>query len=95
MFRRAAALLDFAPVDGQLVECAAASRVYEPRGELQFVVESMQRAGDGALYEQFLRLRARLEEEGLFDAAGSGRCRHSRVGSVSSRRSARPRCTTC
>ena len=43
MFRRAAALLDFAPADGQRSSCAAGSRVYEPRGELQFVVEAMQR----------------------------------------------------
>jgi exodeoxyribonuclease VII large subunit len=43
--------------------------VYEPRGELQMVVEAMRRAGAGALYEQFLRLKARLEAQGLFDAA--------------------------
>lgn len=69
MFRRAASLLDFAPGDGQLVEVRGRLAVYEPRGELQFVVESMRRAGAGALYEQFLRLRAKLEGEGLFDAA--------------------------
>jgi exodeoxyribonuclease VII large subunit len=66
MFRRAASLLDFAPGDGQLVEVRGRVAVYEPRGELQFVVESMQRAGAGALFEQFLRLKARLEAEGLF-----------------------------
>ena len=42
---------------------------YEPRGELQFVVEGMQRAGVGALFEQFLRLKAQLDAEGLFDTA--------------------------
>ncbi len=68
MFRRAANLLDFAPADGQLVEIRGRLAVYEPRGELQFVVEGMQRAGAGALYEQFLRLKARLEAQGLFDA---------------------------
>lgn len=67
MFRRAAGLLDFAPVDGQLVELRGRLAVYEPRGELQFVVESMQRAGAGALFEQFVRLKAKLEAEGLFD----------------------------
>jgi len=36
---------------------------------LQLVVESMQRGGAGALYERFLRLRARLDGEGLFDEA--------------------------
>jgi exodeoxyribonuclease VII large subunit len=69
MFRRAAGLLDFAPQDGQLVELRGRLGVYEPRGELQLVVESMQRAGAGALYEQFLKLKARLEAQGLFDAS--------------------------
>jgi len=67
MFRRAASLLDFAPADGQLVEVRGRLAVYEPRGELQFVIESMQRAGAGALFEQFLKLKVRLEAEGLFD----------------------------
>ena len=69
MFRRAASLLVFAPADGQRVELRGRLAVYEPRGELQFVVESMQRAGAGSLYEQFLRLRERLQADGLFDAA--------------------------
>lgn len=69
MFRRAASLLDFVPADGQLVEMRGRLAVYEPRGELQFVVEGLQRAGAGALFEQFLRLKARLEAQGLFDAA--------------------------
>jgi len=69
MFRRAAAMLDFAPGDGQLVELRGRLALYEARGELQLVVESMQAAGAGALYEQFLRLKARLEAAGLFDAA--------------------------
>ena len=68
MFRRAASLLDFSPADGQRVELRGRLAVYEPRGELQFVVEAMQRAGAGALFEQFLRLKSRLEAEGLFDA---------------------------
>jgi exodeoxyribonuclease VII large subunit len=69
MFRRAAALLDFAPADGQRVELRGRVGVYEPRGELQMVVESMQRLGAGTLYEEFLRQRARLEAQGLFDPA--------------------------
>jgi len=69
MFRRAASLLDFAPVEGQRVELRGRLAVYEPRGELQFIAEAMQSAGAGALYERFLRLRARLEAEGLFDPA--------------------------
>jgi exodeoxyribonuclease VII large subunit len=69
MFRRAASLLDFAPRDGELVEVNGRLGVYEPRGDLQLIVESMRRAGQGALFEQFLRLKAKLEAEGLFDAA--------------------------
>ena len=69
MFRRAASLLAFAPADGQLVEIRGRLGVYEPRGELQLVVEAMQGAGAGALYEQFLRIKVRLEAQGLFDAA--------------------------
>lgn len=69
MFRRAAALLDFAPADGQKVELRGRLAVYEQRGELQLVVEAMQRLGTGSLYEEFLRLKARLQAERLFDAA--------------------------
>lgn len=68
MFRRAASLLDFAPRDGQLVELRGRLGVYEPRGELQLVVESMRQAGQGNLFEQFLLLKAKLESEGLFDS---------------------------
>jgi exodeoxyribonuclease VII large subunit len=69
MFRRAAGLLGFMPAEGMLVELRGRLGVYEPRGELQFIVEAMRRAGAGALYEEFLRVKARLEAEGLFDAA--------------------------
>ncbi len=69
MFRRAASLLDFTPRDGQEVELRGRVALYEPRGEMQFVVESMRALGAGSLYEQFLRLKARLEGEGLFDAS--------------------------
>jgi exodeoxyribonuclease VII large subunit len=68
MFRRAAGLLAFAPADGQLVDLRGRLGVYEPRGELQLVVESMQPAGAGARYEQFLLTKARLETQGLFSA---------------------------
>jgi len=67
MFRRAASLLDFQPADGQQVELRGRLGVYEPRGELQLVVESLRRVGTGTLYEEFLRLRARLEAQGLFE----------------------------
>jgi exodeoxyribonuclease VII large subunit len=68
MFRRALSQVDFAVAEGQLVEARGQLSVYEARGELQLVVDGLQRAGAGALYEQFLRLKARLEAAGLFDA---------------------------
>ena len=69
MFRRAATLVDFAPADGQQVELRGRLALYEARGELQFIVEGMRRIGTGALYEEFLRTRARLQAAGWFDAA--------------------------
>ena len=68
IFRRAASLEDFAPADGQQVELRGRLGVYDARGELQVIVESLSRLGSGALYEEFLRRRARLMAEGLFDA---------------------------
>lgn len=69
MFRRAAMLLDFSPVDGQRVQLRGRLGVYEPRGELQLVAESLQPAGQGRWFEQFLKLKAQLQAQGLFDAA--------------------------
>lgn len=69
MFRRAADQLAFAPKDGQLVLAQGRLDVYGPRGDLQLIVEALRPAGQGALFEQFLRLKAKLEGEGLFDPA--------------------------
>jgi len=68
MFKRAAALSNVPLQDGLQVQLRGRLAVYEARGELQMIVESMQRVGAGQLYEEFLRLRARLAGEGLFDA---------------------------
>jgi exodeoxyribonuclease VII large subunit len=68
MFRRAASMLAFAPADGHRVELRGRLDLYAARGELQFIVESLERVGAGSLYEEFLRLRARLEALGLFEA---------------------------
>jgi exodeoxyribonuclease VII large subunit len=67
MFKRAASMADFMPRDGDLVEVRGRIDVYTPRGDLQLIVESISQAGQGALFEQFLRLKAKLEAEGLFD----------------------------
>ncbi|HSO05998.1 MAG TPA: exodeoxyribonuclease VII large subunit, partial [Pelomicrobium sp.] len=69
MFRHRNAYLDWQPKDGALVEVRALVTLYEARGDYQLNVETMRRAGQGALYEAFERLKARLEREGLFDAA--------------------------
>lgn len=69
MFRRAAMAMNFTPRDGDLVEVRGKLGVYEQRGDLQLIVDTLQRAGQGAWFEQFLRLKAQLEGEGLFDSA--------------------------
>lgn len=68
MFKRAAGAVGFVPRDGELVEVRGKLGVYEARGDLQLIVDSMQRAGQGDLFAQFLKLKASLEAEGLFDA---------------------------
>ena len=68
MFRRAASLLDFTPRDGELIEAKGRLDVYGPRGDLQLIVESVSRGGAGTMFEQFLKLKDKLQAEGLFDA---------------------------
>ena len=67
MFRTRAQFLDFRPENGQQVEVRARVTLYEPRGSYQLVVEEIRKAGLGALYEAFEKLKARLQGEGLFD----------------------------
>jgi exodeoxyribonuclease VII large subunit len=66
MFRRSASFLRFEPRNGLLVEVHGKLGVYEARGDLQLVAESMTQAGQGAYFEQFLQLKAKLQAEGLF-----------------------------
>jgi len=69
MFRSRSAALDWEPRDGVQVEVRALPTLYEPRGRFQLNVEAMRRAGLGPLYERFLRVKEKLEAEGLFDPA--------------------------
>ena len=69
MFRNRGQHLDWEPREGLRVEVRALVTLYEARGEFQLNVEAMRRAGQGALFEAFLRLRDQLGKEGLFDAA--------------------------
>jgi len=68
MFRQRQQNLEWTPRDGMQIEVQALVSLYEPRGDFQLTVETMRRAGLGALFEAFLRLRDKLEKEGLFDA---------------------------
>jgi exodeoxyribonuclease VII large subunit len=69
MFRPRSQTLRFAPADGQRVLLRARVTLYEPRGDYQLIVESMEDAGAGALARALEELKARLAAEGLFDAA--------------------------
>lgn len=57
------------PRDGIKVKLIAETSVYEPRGQVQLIVKSMQEAGLGTLQQQFEALKRKLLEEGLFDAS--------------------------
>ena len=67
MFRGRAQYASFTPREGDKVEVRALVGLYTPRGDYQINVETIRRAGLGSLYETFLRLKAQLESEGLFD----------------------------
>ena len=68
MFRNRNQHVDWTPRDGDRVEARVLPGLYTPRGEFQLQVEQLRRAGAGALYEAFLRIKAALEAGGLFDA---------------------------
>ncbi|MBP6096043.1 MAG: exodeoxyribonuclease VII large subunit [Methyloversatilis sp.] len=69
MFRNRCQLLPFEPKAGLRVEVRAQVSLYEARGDFQLNIDAMRQAGPGALHEAFLRLKARLDAEGLFDPA--------------------------
>jgi exodeoxyribonuclease VII large subunit len=67
MWRNAAARLSFTPRDGDAVEIHGGIGVYEAGGQYQLYADQIRPLGEGALFQEFLRLKARLEAEGLFD----------------------------
>jgi exodeoxyribonuclease VII large subunit len=69
MFRSQARLLRFRPEDGMQVVARGRVTIYEDRGELQISAEYLEPKGAGALQIAFEQLKAKLEAEGLFDAA--------------------------
>src|SRR5438874_9428467 len=69
MYRSRAAAFDRELREGMQLEAQVLVSLYEPRGRFQLTVEALRPAGLGPLYERFLRLKERLEREGLFDPA--------------------------
>jgi exodeoxyribonuclease VII large subunit len=67
MWRNTASRLSFALRDGQAIEVHGSLSIYEAAGQYQLYADVIRSAGEGALYQEFLRLKARLEAEGLFD----------------------------
>ena len=68
-FRSAAARSSVRIENGMQVLARGRISIYEPRGDFQMIVDSVQQAGEGALLRQFEELKKKLETEGLFDAA--------------------------
>lgn len=69
MFRSAAAGLRVALRDGLRVVLSGSAALYPAAGQYQFYVDAVHEDGVGALYLAFEQLKARLQAEGLFDAA--------------------------
>ena len=69
MFKGRNSYLDWAPKEGDKVEARCTVTLYEARGDFQLTIEFLQRAGLGVLFEAFEKLKAKLQSEGLFDAA--------------------------
>jgi len=68
LFRRQAQLLGFRPQDGLAVLVRGSVSIYESRGQLQLIAETVEPRGEGALQLAYAQLKARLLAEGLFDA---------------------------
>ncbi len=69
IWRMNAGRLRFDLTNGQAVEAHGTISLYERDGQYQLYVDTLRPAGEGWLFQEFLRLKARLEAEGLFDEA--------------------------
>ncbi|HSV86596.1 MAG TPA: exodeoxyribonuclease VII large subunit [Levilinea sp.] len=67
IWRSAAQRIRLALQNGLEVEAHGAINIYERDGQYQLYVTALRPVGEGQLYQQFLRLKADLEAEGLFD----------------------------
>lgn len=75
MFKGNNRLVNFKPQNGQQVLVKARLSLYEPRGDYQIILESMQPEGDGRLQQQFEQLKMQLAAEGLFAQTRKNHCR--------------------
>jgi exodeoxyribonuclease VII large subunit len=87
MWRNAVIRQSFTPRDGDAVEVHGAISVYEMGGQYQLYADLFRPAGEGALYQEFLRVKAMLEAEGLFapERKRPIPARPTRIGIVTSR----------
>lgn len=67
MWRSSVQQLTFMPNDGDAVEVHGSINIYEAGGQVQLYADTIKPLGAGALYQEFMRLKAKLETEGLFD----------------------------
>jgi len=68
MFKNSQRGLKVKPENGRQVRVKAQVSLYEPRGDYQLIVESIEAAGEGELQQAFAALKSKLADEGLFDA---------------------------
>lgn len=68
MFRQSASRINLRPANGMQVLARGKISLYEPRGEYQFIIDSVQEAGVGLLQQRFEQLKQKLAAEGLFAA---------------------------
>jgi exodeoxyribonuclease VII large subunit len=66
MWKTSAVRLRLPLQDGKAVEVHGKIGVYEVSGQYQLYVDQIRPVGEGALYQEFMRLKAMLEAEGLF-----------------------------
>lgn len=66
MWRSAVMHQSFTPRDGEAIDVHGSISIYEAGGQYQLYADLFRQAGEGALYAEFLRLKALLEAEGLF-----------------------------
>jgi exodeoxyribonuclease VII large subunit len=86
MFRNSTSRMGVRPANGMQVLARGKISLYEPRGDYQFIIDSLQEAGVGLLQQRFEQLKQKLEAEGLF-AAGRKRTLPKfplRIGVISS-----------